>query len=132
MTRRCFFIFVQNRIVTAKTRSTQRSCFFICPGKFPGQIKSPQPLRNIYGRRPEASGESVVNPEPHVVRGLSPILQKNHPLSAASAPRIPLLAGPGRDEWAVKDGFDDINYFLAPVIREGKIFFLSPPLLPRQ
>jgi len=26
-----------------------------------------------------ASGESVANPEPHVVRGLSPILQKKTP-----------------------------------------------------
>jgi len=50
------------------------------------QIKSPHPSRHVYGRRHGASGESVLNPEPHVVRGLSPILQKNHPPSAASLP----------------------------------------------
>jgi len=31
---------VQIRIFTAKTQRTQRYYFFICPGKYPGQIKS--------------------------------------------------------------------------------------------
>jgi hypothetical protein len=34
-----------------------------------GQIKKPDFFRHVYGRRHGAPGESVVNPEPHVVQG---------------------------------------------------------------
>ena len=77
------------------------------------QIKSPQFFRDVNGRRPGASGESVVNPEPHVVRGLSPILQRNHPLSAASEPRTS-HAPAGRV--GGEKGCEDVYYFVLPLL----------------
>jgi len=77
------------------------------------QIKSPQFFRDVNGRRPGASGESVVNPEPHVVRGLSPILQRNHPLSAASEPRTS-HAPAGRV--GGEKGCKDVYYFVLPLL----------------
>jgi hypothetical protein len=40
--------------------------------------------------------------------GLSPILQKQHPLLAAFASRTSHVL---RDEWAVKKGFEHVEYF---------------------
>jgi hypothetical protein len=81
---------------TADAEIAERESLLICPEKYSGQIKSSQPFRHVYGRRPGASGESAS----HRFSRKNTLSQRPLRLERVT---------PSRDEWAVKRGVEDVN-----------------------
>jgi hypothetical protein len=67
------------------------------------QIKSPLPIRHVYGHRPGASGESASHRFSR---------KETSSLSGLCASNESTL----EDEWAVKKGFENVNDLLLPAI----------------